>query len=135
MFSVFLLTRRALGFAQSIADLLANDFNFAGTPTIFGAKAEDVLNGKKPALGFVKIRATFSIEESGDPLPDVRIEFQKEADAETAPSDYSPIKLSIGAVINGKHPDGSRALLRIKQKAATNAENVLVFSKEVVDIK
>jgi hypothetical protein len=48
---VALSTTQALGFAQSIKALRKNKFDFLNTPTIFGAKAQDVVNGATPAVG------------------------------------------------------------------------------------
>jgi len=68
--TVALFTTNALGFAQSVAVLAENGFDFLNTPTIFGAKAQDVVKGEKPALGPVTLFTTFTISHPGGPLPD-----------------------------------------------------------------
>lgn len=47
--TVNIITTKALGFAQSIKDLAENNFDFLNTPTIFGAKDQEVVTGKKPS--------------------------------------------------------------------------------------
>jgi len=128
MISVVLITKKALGFAQSIEDIVLNDFNFLTTPTIFGAKAQDVVAGADPALGPAVLRTTFVIENPGDPLPDIRIAFQ-----ENVP-DVRPITLDFRATTTGTLPDGKRARLRIQQVGATGEDGNLIFTSEIVDI-
>jgi hypothetical protein len=70
---VALLTTRALGFAQSIADLEASGFDFLNTPTIFGAKAQDVVAGAEAAVGPAVLLTTFSIARSRTPVGPCRI--------------------------------------------------------------
>lgn len=72
--TVALVATKALGFAQSIADLAANNFDFLDTPTIFGAKAQDVVNGAGPALGPATLDVSFRIAALGPrplALPDL----------------------------------------------------------------
>ena len=128
MISVVLSTKNALGFAQSIEDLIHNEFDFLNTPTIFGAKAQDVAGGADPALGPAVLRTTFVIENPGDPLPDIRIAFQ-----ENEP-DVRPITLDFSSTTVGTLPDGKRARLRIQQVGATDEEGNLIFTRERVDI-
>jgi hypothetical protein len=105
MISVDLNTENALGFAQSIQALSDNHFNFLQTPTIFGAKAQDVVAGAAPALGSVQFQTTFVIEQPGDPLPDIRIAFQDNR------PDVRPITLDFRSTTVGTRPDGTGASL------------------------
>ena len=50
-----------LGFAQSIAELIDNGFDFANTPTNFGNKAADVAAGAPAAVGPVTFVTSFTI--------------------------------------------------------------------------
>jgi hypothetical protein len=120
MISVVLNTQKALGFAQSIQDLINNNFDFLNTPTIFGAKAQDVVAGADPALGPADFRITFVIGHPGDPLPDILL--------------IQPITLDFTSTTVGTLPDGTRARLRIQQVAATDQDGNFIFTREIVDI-
>jgi hypothetical protein len=126
---VLLSTENALGFAQSVDELIASGFDFLNTPTTFGSKAQDVLDGAEPALGSVNLRATFTMPNSGDPLPDIRIMYQEEL------ADHSPATIDIRSTTVGTLPDGTEASLHIQQVADTNENGELVFTREIVDIK
>jgi hypothetical protein len=128
LISVDLHTENALGFAQSIQDLENNHFNFLQTPTIFGAKAQDVVAGADPALGSADFRTTFVIPHPGDPLPNIRIAFQDNK------PDVRPITLDFSSTTGGTLPDGTGASMRIQQVAATDEDGNLIFTREVVDI-
>lgn len=125
--SVVLNTRKALGFAQSVPALCNEGFDFLGTPTIFGVKAQDVEAGATPALGPASLRVTFYIENPGDPLPDIRLAFQ-----ENNP-DVRPISLDFRSTTIGYLADGPKARMRVQQVGATDASGELVFSREIVD--
>lgn len=128
--SVVISTRNALGFAQSVQDIIDNDFDFLSTPTIFGAKAQDVAVGAVPALGPVQLRTTFTIDNPGDPLPDIRIAFQEQV------ADFAPITLDFRSTTVGTLPDGSPATLTIQQVAATDESGEeLVFTREIVTVR
>jgi hypothetical protein len=126
---VVLKTANALGFAQSIEALINNNFDFLHTPTIFGAKAQDVLTGATPALGAADLRTTFVIGHPGDPLPDIRIAFQSND------PDVRPITLAFRSTTVGTRPDGTRARLSIQQVGATDQDGILIFTTEIVDIR
>ena len=128
--SVVLNTSKALGFAQSVQDIIDSGFDFLNTPTIFGVKAQDVVeNGDDPALGSARFHATFYIAAPGAALPDVRIAFQ-----ENVP-DVRPITIDFRATSIGRLPDGTKARLRVQQVGATDATTGdLVFSREIVDL-
>lgn len=128
LISVDLNTENALGFAQSVQALIDNHFNFLQTPTIFGAKAQDVVAGAAPALGSVQFHTTFIIKHPGDSLPDIRIAFQDNR------PDVRPITLDFRSTTVGTLPDGTGARLRIRQVAATNEVGDLIFTIETVDI-
>lgn len=128
---VVLSTENALGFAQSVEALIYSGFDFLNTPTIFGAKAQDVLDGAEPSLGHVRLKATFTIENSGDDLPDIRIMYQEQEQL----ADHSPATIDLRSTTEGTLPDGTEATLHIQQVAETNEDGELVFSREIVDIK
>jgi hypothetical protein len=125
--TVSLFTSRALGFAQSLEDLANNNFDFLNTPTTFGAKAQDVVNGADAAVGPVTLFTTFSISAPGANLPDL-------LDVIGNPAQYAPVKVSIKSTTCGKRPDGSEARLDVHQMASTNNADELVFSVEHVKI-
>jgi len=124
--TVTLVTANALGFAQSIEDLIANDFDFAGTETNFGAKAVDVVAGATPAMGPAKLTTTFTIAEPGGPLPDF-------LDVNNT-TDYAPASLAFSSKTIGRLPDGRRAALEIEQVATQDEDGVWTYSIETVDI-
>ncbi|PXW83894.1 hypothetical protein C8R34_12532 [Nitrosomonas sp. Nm84] len=126
--SVTLIATKALGFAQSIQDLINNNFDFLNTPTIFGAKTQDVISGAKPATGSVNLATTFSIPAPGASLPDL-------IDVVFNPASYAPVKISFKSTTRGKCTNGkANALLEVHQVGATNESNALVFQKENVAI-
>lgn len=125
--AVALLTMRASGFAQSFEDLDENGFDFANTPTIFGAKTVDVVAGADAAVGPVVLLTTFSISAPGAALPDF-------LDVVNNIAPYAPIKLSFTSTTFGKCSDGTRARLDVHQVAASNDEDELVFSREIVEL-
>ncbi|MHC5010093.1 MAG: hypothetical protein ACYTG6_03965 [Planctomycetota bacterium] len=128
---VRLRTGRALAFAQSVEDLIASGFDFLNTPTIFGAKAQDVVAGTAtPALGWVHMDTTFTIGAPGDPLPDfMDVLFTV---------DYAPATLDIESETIGERADGTRARLRVHQVASTvlnsDGEWEWVFTTETVEV-
>lgn len=128
LISVVLSTQNALGFAQSVEALIENNFDFLNTPTIFGAKAQEVVDGAEPALGTSHFRTTFVIGQPGDPLPDIRIAFQDNV------PDVRPITLDFRSTTTGTLPDGTRAHMRIQQVGATDENGNLIFTREIVDI-
>lgn len=127
--TVNLLTTRALGFAHSVQDLEGNNFNFLETPTNFGVKAQEVIAGKKPAIGPVIFSVTFSISTPGARLPDLLDVINVEPK-----NKYAPIKMSFKSTTFGKCPSGIKARLDVHQVASTNDSNALVFTKEKVKI-
>ncbi len=124
--TVALVTANALGFAQSIEEIITNEFDFAGTATILGAKAVDVVAGAAPAKGPVKFTTSFTIEEPGAPLPDF-------LDVVNT-VEYAPASLVFESKTIGRLPDGQRAFLEIEQ-VATQAEGAdWTYSVETVEI-
>jgi hypothetical protein len=126
--TVNLHTANALSFAQSLDELVANEFDFLNTPTIFGEKAQDVLAGAAPSTGWASLRLTFTIDEPGGDLPDL-------LDIIDDPSAFAPVSLAFESQAIGTRPDGTRARLVVHQVAATDEEGVLVFTVEVVEIQ
>lgn len=125
--TVALSTTKALGFAQSIAVLTENNFDFLNTPTIFGAKAQDVVSGAAAATGPVSLFTTFSIKAPGDPLPDF-------LDVVNNPASYAPVKFSFMSKTCGTTPDGRKARLDVHEMASTNEDNELIYSVEHVKV-
>lgn len=127
--SVTLVTTKALGFAQSIQDLTDNNFDFLNTPTILGTKAQDVINGAKPATGSVNLSTTFTLPAPDANLPDL-------IDVIFNPANYAPVKISFKSTTQSKCSNGKvKAHLDVHQVAATDASNALIFTKEKVRIK
>jgi hypothetical protein len=122
-----------LGFAQSIAELIGcvdfvdYDPSFLCAETIFGATAQDVVAGAEPAVGPASLRTTFVISAPGEPLPDF-------VDVVNDAATYEPVELSFMSTTVGQLPDGTRARLKVQQVAATDADGVLVYSREIVDL-
>jgi len=124
--TVKLVTANALGFAQSIADLAANDFDFAGTDTNFGAKAVDVAGGAEPAKGTAQFMTSFTIEYPGAPLPDfLNVVYTL---------DYAPGSLDFRSTTIGRRPDGKRAILKVEQVATQSAAGDWIYTVENVEI-
>lgn len=124
--AVKLVTANAMGFAQSIEELATNNFNFAGTPTIFGAKAVDVVSGAEAAKGTAFLDTTFTIAQPGAPLPDFLDVVYT--------STYAPATLHFESNTIGRLPDGDRARLKVDQIAETDAGGNWVYSVETVEI-
>ncbi|WAS91711.1 hypothetical protein [Nannocystis punicea] len=126
--TVNLHTANALSFAQSGAELVASNFDFLNTPTIFGEKAQDVLAGAAPSTGWASLRLTFTIDAPGDDLPDLEVLLNN-------PSAYAPVSFDFKSQAIGTRPDGTRARLVVHQVASTNEEDLLVFTVEVIEIQ
>lgn len=124
--TVVLSTTRALGFAQSVQELSDNGFDFLNTRTIFGAKAQEVVNGAEAAVGPVTLITTFSIAAPGAALPDF-------LDVINNPGNYVPVKLDFTSTTFGRCSNGTKAVLHVHQAAATDDQGALVFSKETVE--
>jgi hypothetical protein len=131
--SVVINTSKALGFAQSIQAIIENNFNFLDTPTIFGVKAQDVVDdGADPALGPASFHMTFFIAAPNDPLPDIRIAFQGD-DAGVVDPTYRPVTLDFRSTTIGLLADGTKARMRIQEVGATDETGVVVFTREIID--
>jgi hypothetical protein len=124
--TVALFTTNALGFAQSIADI--NQYGFLGAPTIFGAKAQDVVNGAPAAVGPVILLTTFSISAPGAALPDLVDVLVNN------PQNYAPVELSFASITFGRCPNGRKARLDVHEVASTNDQGELIFSIEKVEV-
>lgn len=123
--TVALVATKALGFAQSVADLNANGFDFLNTPTIFGVKAQDVVNGAEPALGPATLDVSFRIAKAGGRLPDL-VDVLVDNRCK-----YAPINYRFGSFTFGK-----KALLHIKQEAVpAGPPDCVRVTKEVVEIR
>jgi len=113
--TVALFTTNALGFAQSVAVLAENGFDFLNTPTIFGAKAQDVVKRAKTAAGPVTLFTTFTISNPDAKLPDFLDV------ALSNPTKYGPAKFSFASTTFGKCAyNGRLARLDVHQNASTD---------------
>lgn len=129
--TVALVATNALGFAQSVAELNANNFDFLGTRAIFGAKAvtsapgeKGVADGARPALGPALLDVSFRIQEPGGPLPDL-VDVLVDNRCNYAPIDYR----------FGSFTYGQKALLHIKQEAVpAGPPDCVTVTREVVEI-
>ena len=125
--TVTLLTTKALGFAQSIQALVDNNFDFLNTPAIFGAKAQEVVNGIKPSVGAVFLSTTFSISKPGADLPDF-------LDVVNT-TNYAPAKYSFKSTTFGKcSTNNTKARLVVHQEAFTNHLNEWVYTTGKVEV-
>ena len=124
--TVKLVTSNALGFAQSIADLVDNSFDFANTDTNFGAKAVDVAAGAEAATGTAFLTTTFTIAGPGVPLPDfLDVNFTE---------NYKPASLDFHSTTIGRLADGQRARLNVDQVATQGEDGAWMYSVEKVEI-
>lgn len=123
--TVALFTTKALGFAQSIAELTDNpdkEPDFLNTPTIFGAKAVSgekdpgtgVVDGADVAVGSATLVTTFSIAAPGAALPDFLAVINTEQ--------HAPATLHFTSITFGTCADGRKAFLHVHQVAATDAD-------------
>ena len=127
--SVNLATSKALGFAQSIDELANNNFDFLNTPTVFGAKAQEVVaDGAEPALGPAHLTTSFIIDVPGGPLPDIATAFNDNA------PDVRPYTFDFRSATVGALPDGARARLLIQQVCAADVDSDQACSREIVDL-
>jgi hypothetical protein len=126
---VHLSSDNAMGFAQSIEDLINNDFDFLNTPTIFGDKVQAVAGYW--AFGSADLSTTFTISAPGVPLPDwYNVINAQEPNGKLT---YGPVTLDIQSVTQG--PLRDPRCLRVHQVASTSSDGKsLVFSTEVVEI-
>lgn len=125
--TVTLLTTKALGFAQSIQNLIDNNFDFLNTPTIFGSKAQDVTNEARPSLGPVVFSTTFTILAPGAPLPDF---LDVVNTTNYAPAKYSFKSATFEKCSNNK----TKAHLTVHQEAFTNNLNEWIYTKGIVEV-
>jgi hypothetical protein len=123
---VDLYTTRALGFAQSIKALRQSGFDFLNTPTIFGAKAQDVVAGAAAAVGEAHLSTTFSIAVNAD-LPDL-VDVLVNNTAQ-----YAPVTVNFTSTTCGSYPDGSKSLLKVNEVGATNDKGKLIYSTETIE--
>jgi len=146
--TVKLFTRNALGFAQSIQDLIDNDFDFLDTPTIFGARAQDIADGAEPALGSSTLDVTFRIYCGGfcdEPvLPDLRKVVQcpngDPEDVFCGSDDYRPVRFSFhSTTFEKKGAYENNRVLHVQQvgfapQVGDDINEVFDYEKEVVNI-
>jgi hypothetical protein len=122
--NVALVTDNAMGFAQDIEALIENDFDFAGTPTIFGNKAVDIAAGEPAALGSATLYASFQIEAPGAPLPDfLDVVNATETSGKLV---YGPVTMTFSSVTE----DGEGNCLTVNQEGVTSANGKEMLSLE-----
>ena len=131
--TVKLRAKNALGFAQAVADIIANGFDFEKTATIFGQKGSAVGAGAEPALGWAHLDVSFVISEPGADLPDL-------IDVLNDPGSFEPVSMSLISTISGTDADGDAAMLRVYEAAESewveaDGEYDMIYSKEVVQVK
>jgi len=127
---VHLSSDNAMGFAQSIADLINNDFVFLYTSTTFGDKVQGTPG--QWAFGSANLSTTFTISAAGAPLPDW-YNVINETDPTTGKLTYGPVTLDIQSATQG--PRSDPRCLRVHEVASTSANGKnLVFSTEIVEI-
>ena len=123
--TVKLRTCKALAFAQSIQAIIDNGFDFVGTPTLFGVKAQDIvgdgdddddIDDDDIALGWSMLKITFVISEPGADLPDL-------LDVFDFPGNYSSTlvttKFSFESKTYGETAAGDDAVLYVFQDGKT----------------
>jgi hypothetical protein len=131
--TVILLTKNALGFAQSVAAILEND-GFDTTATIFGNKTKDVMSVGAAALGTATLYTTFTISAPGAALPDF-FDVLNETKGPSGKLKYAPITLIFESDTNGLDTNGTDRCLTLRQNAISSANGkTLVFSIETVTI-
>lgn len=121
---VALVTDNAMGFAQDIEELIANEFDFAGTPTIFGNKAVDIANGEPAALGSAEVYLSFHMKAPGDPLPDFLDVVN--AIGTNGKLTYGPVTLTFTSLTE----DGSGNCLTVNQEGVTSPNGKEMLSQE-----
>jgi hypothetical protein len=126
---VRLKSENAMGFAQSVAALIENNFDFLNTPTVFGDKVQGVPG--KWAFGSAELWTTFTISEPGAPLPDFyNVVNQQEPNGKLT---YGPVTLNVHSETQG--PTSDPRCLKVQQAASTSPNGKsLVFSPEIVEI-
>ena len=133
--TVALVATKALGFAQSIAELTGNgthDPDFAGTRTIFGAKAQDVGKWRRWLLGPATLDVSFRITKAWRPWP--------RTPCRTSWTFSSITRVATNQSTFASDPsrtERAQETLRISQAGSTGKTipcGGLIFSKEVVEI-
>lgn len=110
--SVSLFTSKALAWAFMIADW-CGEYPFRDTPLAFGARAQDVLEGAKPALAQTSFHVTFMNRAPGEELPDL-VQLLND------PKPWQlPLKFNFSAIAKGKDAEGRPAVLRVEQVCET----------------
>ena len=130
---VRLLTTHALLWAFALADVAPDDqLPFLNTPLSFGARAQDVLEGAKPSVGVSALTVHFINTAPDAALPDL-VQL-----INTPEPDQVPLRFAFRAAALGTRPDGSLALLRVRQvcRADLDDQGAVVSSctTEIVDI-
>jgi len=121
---VKLEARNALSWALLLADADFDDpLVFLNTPLSFGARAQDVVTGSRPALGKASFDLTFMNAAPGAPLPDL---VQLLNDPQPG---QAPLSFKFESKACGLKPNGASAELRVRQSF-----NGQAFTKEIVEI-
>jgi hypothetical protein len=117
-----------MGFAQDIAAIIENGFDFAVTPTIFGNKAVDIADGQPAALGSAELYLSFHINAPGDPLPDFYDVVNATGTNNKLTNDkliYGPVTLTFTSLTE----DGSGNCLTVNQEGVTSRNGKEMLSQ------
>jgi hypothetical protein len=117
-----------MGFAQDVADLVENGFDFANTDTILGNKAVDIAEGAPAAVGSAEVYLSFRMSAPGDPLPDVLNVFNDRGERNQKLL-YAPITLTFASVTE----DDADQCLTVHQEAVTtpNGKELVYVTEDV----
>lgn len=126
--TIALVTDNAMGFAQDVADLVENGFDFANTDTILGNKAVDIAEGAPAAVGSAEVYLSFRMSAPGDPLPDVLNVFNDRGERNQKLL-YAPITLTFASVTE----DEADQCLTVHQEALTtpNGKELVYVTEDV----
>jgi hypothetical protein len=100
---------------------------FLNTPLSFGARAQDVVGGARPALGRVSFDITF-MSTPGAALPDL-----VQLLSNVQPGQAAPVSFPFQAKACGLKPNGASAGLRVRQ-SCTDDGSGQHCTKEIVEI-
>ena len=121
--SIVLNTRNTAALAQCVEDIILAEFEFPKAPTVFG-NLPMYPNPDQSATS--SLRATFSIEQPGAPLPDL-------LDVIANPAPFAPVRLHFIATARERAIGAHPTRLHIDQ-SATTVDGELVFAKEDVSL-
>lgn len=126
---VKLEARNALSWAFLVGDADDDDpLPFLNTPLSFGARAQDVVEGAKAALGKASFDLTFFNTAPGALLPDL-VQL-----VNTPRPDQTPVRFKFQSQACGLKPNGAPARLRVRQNCSDDGTGQKC-TKEIIDIE